>query len=579
MDNPAEVQRFLRRLGDPKVQDYFYEYWYNSILSGIPTHMVNITSNTAWSLFQIPHRALVGGLDKMIVKLTGKPRQRYMNETLPLMAGYRRGFGLGRERAWETIKTGEPPISMETKWTIEMGSAQGAFARSPYKIARVLSPFLTAPSRALRAMDVWANSIAYDGQISALARRTGQNKGLTGEALKNYEKEFVKNPPERMHKEAMEFAKYTTFMSDPGAISRWVQQGREIVPAGKIIVPFVNTIANLTKRGMEMTPGIGGLMWKGRPGAEVLAKQIEGSVLAFYIISKAQQDEITGAAPPEKTKREAFYRQGKKPWAIKMGDEWVQYRRIEPFNTVIASSAIAYDEIINADDEEAATQIFGNVADGIFNNLIDSSYLQGVTNVLDRFGKRKGSLARTVAGFVPYSSFWRSLNRSAEVMMEGEAKFREAQTLFDAFSQVIPGLSGNAPAKMDVWGKEIVIEGGVLRQWLPYKWSKQTADDLELELERLGVYPGLPGKTMTIDGKKVELPDDLYREYAISLGSDLKQVLDVVIATPGYQNIAKQQLNPENSILFRRNALNLAMNTTRNAHRQLVKEQYKKRYP
>jgi hypothetical protein len=100
-----------------------------------------------------------------------------------------------------------------------------------------------------------------------------------------------------------------------------------------------------------------------------------------------------------------------------------------------------------------------------------------------------------------------------------------------------------------------------------------------LELERLGVYPGLPGKTMTIDGKKVELPDDLYREYAISLGSDLKQVLDVVIATPGYQNIAKQQLNPENSILFRRNALNLAMNTTRNAHRQLVKEQYKKRYP
>lgn len=579
MDNPAEVQRFLRNLGDPKAQDYFYEYWYNSILSGIPTHMVNIASNTAWSLFQIPHRALVGGLDKMIVKLTGKPRQRYMNETLPLMAGYRRGFGLGRERAWETIKTGEPPISMETKWTIEMGSAQGAFARSPYKIARVLSPFLTAPSRALRAMDVWANSIAYDGQISALARRTGQNKGLTGEALKNYEKEFVKNPPERMHKEAMEFAKYTTFMSDPGAISRWVQQGREIVPAGKIIVPFVNTIANLTKRGMEMTPGIGGLMWKGRPGAEVLAKQIEGSVLAFYIISKAQQDEITGAAPPEKTKREAFYRQGKKPWAIKMGDEWVQYRRIEPFNTVIASSAIAYDEIINADDEETATQIFGNVADGILSNLIDSSYLQGVTNVLDRFGKRKGAIERTMAGFVPMSSFWRSINRSAEVMMEGEAKFRDAQTLFDAFSQVIPGLSGNAPAKMDIWGKEIVIEGGVLRQWLPYKWSKQTADDLELELERLGVYPGLPGKTMTIDGKKVELPDDLYREYAISLGSDLKQVLDTAIATPGYQNIAKQQLNPEISILFRQKFLQRIMNSTRNAHRQLVKEQYKKRSP
>ena len=577
--NPIEMDRFARRLGDPKVKDYFFEFWYNSILSGIPTHMVNITSNTAWSLFQIPHRALAGGLDKMIVKLTGKPRQRYMNEILPMMAGYRRGFGLGRERAWETIKTGEPPISMETKWTIEMGSAQGAFERSPYKIARVLSPFLTAPSRALRAMDVWANSIAYDGHINALARRTGQNRGLTGEQLKLYEKEFVKNPPVRLHQEAMEFAKYNTFMSDPGKISRWVQQGRELHPIGKLIVPFVNTIANLTKRGMEMTPGIGAFMWKGRPGAEVAAKQIEGLALTLYVMSKVDQDEITGAAPPEKTKREAFYRQGKKPWAIKMGDEWVQYRRIEPFNTPIASAAIGYDEIVNADDEETATEIFGSVADGIVKNLIDSSYLQGVTNVLDRFGKRKGAIERTVAGFVPYSSFWRSINRSAEVMMEGEAKFREAQTLFDAFSQVIPGLSGNAPAKMDIWGKEIVIEGGVLRQWLPYKWSKQTADDLELELERLGVYPGLPGKTMTIDGKKVELPDDLYREYAISLGSDLKQVLDTAIATPGYQNIAKQQLNPEISILFRQKFLQRIMNSTRNAHRQLVKEQYKKRSP
>ena len=406
MNNTAEVERFVNRLGDPTVKDYFFEYWYNSILSGIPTHMVNITSNTAWSLFQMPHRALAGGLDKMIVKLTGKPRQRYMNETLALMAGYRRGFGLGRKRAWETIKTGQPPISMETKWTIEMGSAQGAFERSPYKIARVLSPFLTAPSRALRAMDVWANSIAYDGQISALARRTGQNRGLTGEQLKKYEKEFVQNPPERMHKEAMEFAKYTTFMSDPGAISRWVQQGRELHPIGKLIVPFVNTIANLTKRGMEMTPGIGGLMWKGRPGAEVLAKQIEGLALTLYVMSKVDQDEITGAAPPEKTKREAFYRQGKKPWAIKMGDEWVQYRRIEPFNTPIASATIGYDEIVNAEDEETATEIFGSVADGIIKNLIDSSYLQGVTNVLDRFGKRKGAIERTMAGFVPMSSFW-----------------------------------------------------------------------------------------------------------------------------------------------------------------------------
>ena len=44
--NPLEVARFIRRLGDPLLMDYVYEFWYNSILSGVPTHLVNIISNT-----------------------------------------------------------------------------------------------------------------------------------------------------------------------------------------------------------------------------------------------------------------------------------------------------------------------------------------------------------------------------------------------------------------------------------------------------------------------------------------------------------------------------------------------------
>jgi len=37
MDNPLEVARFIRRLGDPLLMDYVYEYWFNAILSGIPS--------------------------------------------------------------------------------------------------------------------------------------------------------------------------------------------------------------------------------------------------------------------------------------------------------------------------------------------------------------------------------------------------------------------------------------------------------------------------------------------------------------------------------------------------------------
>jgi hypothetical protein len=110
-ENAYDVARFAESLGDPRFRDYFYEFWYNSILSGIPTHLVNVISNTAWSLWQIPHRALSGAVDALIVKFTGKERTRFTNEIVPLLAGYKKGFGEGARAALKVLKTGQ-----ENEW-------------------------------------------------------------------------------------------------------------------------------------------------------------------------------------------------------------------------------------------------------------------------------------------------------------------------------------------------------------------------------------------------------------------------------------------------------------------------------
>jgi len=80
LNDPAQVKVFENELGDPKVMDYVYEYWYNSILSGIPTHVVNVSSNTGWRMFQVPHRALTGFIDSIIGPIfRGGKRDVYMN--------------------------------------------------------------------------------------------------------------------------------------------------------------------------------------------------------------------------------------------------------------------------------------------------------------------------------------------------------------------------------------------------------------------------------------------------------------------------------------------------------------------
>tara|TARA_R100001163_G_C5067840_1_gene207279 strand:+ start:490 stop:5976 length:5487 start_codon:yes stop_codon:yes gene_type:complete len=543
VENPLEVIRFAESLEKPTLMDYVYEFWYNSILSGIPTHLVNIGSNTLWMSFQVPQRVLSGSVDALITRFNGKERSRYVNEIIPMMAGMKEGFKKGKKRAKEVMKTGQIPIELDTKWDLELGSSQGAWARSPSEFMRNAAPYVSVVGRALRAMDVWANSIAFDADINAQAKRIANQEGLKGEAAQNREIELRREPSNDMVENAKSFAKYTTFMDNPGKLAQGISDLRSKTPGGRFFVPFVNTLANITKRGYEFVPGLGLMKRKSLQGkgqyqdsaSDIIAKQVVGSVLAFALLSKYEDEEVTGAVPRDKAKREAFYRQGKLPWSIKFGDKWISYRRIEPFNTVLASVTIAAETMkkYSEDEIDKASEAFFELVMGLKQNFIDSTMLKGISDLFD--DKRdKNFFERLPGTFIPYSSFWRSINRSLEVTMEGDANAREVKNIADGFTQNLPyGLSPfeELKPKLNVWGEEIVLEGGVLRQWLPFKYRTEKPDALEKELERVGVYPRIPeNKYNHYDSKKgddvkLDIPNKIYDEARIYYGSLLKKSL------------------------------------------------------
>jgi hypothetical protein len=167
--------------------------------------------------------------------------------------------------------------------------------------------------------------------------------------------------------------------------------------------------------------------------------------------------------------------------------------------------------------------------------VIDSSYLQMVGRIFNKYGEYKGMIQRQVASFTPYSSFWRSINRAYEALTEGKAKLRESEEWLGAFATFIPGLLKEIPARLDVWGQEIELPGGPFRQWLPYKWSEETTDIVEKELERLDIYPGLPGRHVTINEKIIELDKDIYRDYCLSFGQEAKQGIEKIIRDKRYK--------------------------------------------
>jgi hypothetical protein len=383
-------------------------------------------------------------------------------------------------------------------------------------------------------MDVWANSIAFDAQINALAMRMAKNEGLKGQEAKDREIELRKNPSKAMVDDAKVFALHSTFMDESSDIfTDWLISKPEYL---HFIIPFVRILSNIFKRGWEYTPVLGLTKtydyYKGSKGyrnsaSDLIAKQLLGAIATIYLIYKYTDDRFTGEAPENKKEREQFYNQGKYPWSIRFGDKWVQYRRIEPFNMVLATATTVAEQMkkFKEDEIEETSELFFAAADRIYENLIDSSMLSGLSGLFNRYGKRRNLWKRFGATFVPYSSFWRSINKSIEVHMEGDAKVREIKTLSDAFLQNVPFGTLKLKPRMNVWGKEITLEGGVLRQFLPFKWRTATKDPVEIELARIGLYPSIPEDTVTIDGEKYDIPEKLYDDYRILLGSDLYEGL------------------------------------------------------
>lgn len=537
---------------DPKVMDYVYEYWYNSILSGIPTHLVNTGSNTLWQLFQgTVHRPLLAIIDPVMARLQGRQREYFVSEIIPMWSGMARGFRRGAKAAKEVVKKGYTLEEGATKWDIETSQVMGAWERSPNPTIRKLAPFVSAFGRGLRAMDVWAKSIAFDGQIRALATRKAAQQGLKGEALIKRAKEYATAPTDIMIEDAAKYADYATFMDAPGEATRLVLGLRNALPGGRFVIPFVNTIANLMKRGAEMTPGLGLAIKGGRQGikeggaalTEVVTKQIEGLMIGATIAGLYSDEQVTGPVPRNRAEREAFYRAKKQPWSIKINDTWYSYRRIEPFNTVIGSVAILMENWKDTGEEPTSEKIV-EVGTGIARNLLDGSYLQGLNGLLGAIEQGETNpqrlinvIERTGAGFVPYSSLQRSLVRATEALDEEKAIVRTPEGFVDILKSQTPGLSKEVRARKTLWGEPIELEGGPLRQFLPWKAQKEAPDFVDKEIYRLGKagfmpFPGMPSKK--VEG--IELTPEQYDKYLVFSGQMAKKALDKLVKSPLYKN-------------------------------------------
>ena len=264
-----------------------HEFWISSILSGLTTQVLNISTTAFNVLFRQglmrPAEAAAGSLYQRL--LGNDPRAPSLGE----MPYFMQGVGpQAVRRAW---------ANASLAWDLETavlddavgaaGDAQGWRDQARgYEVAIAGSTgrVIRAPLRGLTAMDQFFKTLTLEMERGAQAYRLAKEQNLEGEAMQAFIEEETSSLESAASNLALKEAKATAFQSDTGYIGSLVTgakadlQGSTDLRARLLgyalakFIPFVKTLSNVFIQGARLTPALKAVEIAARVTAGGLAK-------------------------------------------------------------------------------------------------------------------------------------------------------------------------------------------------------------------------------------------------------------------------------------------------------------------
>jgi|CXWL01.1.fsa_nt_gi hypothetical protein len=497
MKTQEELIAAAKVLSNPTKWDMFIEYWINGLLSSPATWAVNIISNMATLAWAIPERQVAALLSKEV-----RP-----SEGLAMLRGIVEAQGDAWRLAWEAFKKEESQMGHgKLEGPIRAITADAlALTGTAGRAADFIGSMIRLPGRFLLSADDYFKAIAFRAELRALAKREAYRvvteADLHGQQaarkMREVEQRILANPPDSIEEAAKEFAAYTTFTRDLGETGQKVQAALS-TPVGRILVPFVRTPTNIFKYVGERTPLAFAshavreeIAAGGSRQALALAKISLGAMTMAYLGSLAAEGIITGGGPVDKDLRKIWEMTGRKPYSLKVGNEWVALSRIEPFGSFLGIAADV-TEIAGQLSTEESQKLMSAVVVAISRNVSNKTFVKGLAGTLNAVTSQdvnvvNGFLERELPTLLPASSLLRQLTRLNDPVL------REVNTILEAFYSKIPGYSKDLPPTRNLWGEAILFEGGLGPDLVTPLYTSEVKDDpVAEELVRQKIPVSLP---------------------------------------------------------------------------------------
>lgn len=466
------------------------EYFINGLLSNPVTHATNTVSNSATLAVGIMERQLAGIFGKEVAR----------GEAAQMIHAVTGNFSDAMAIAKKAFATGESQFANIAGKVEVRGKAISAEAlgiTGPFGEAMdFIGHVIGTPSRALMAADDFFKALNYRAELRAQAfRQAATQEGLAGEALAKRLDELIgdQNFQAMVKPQAAEFAAYQTFNKQLGNFGNGFIKLLDDHPAARILFPFVRTPVNIAKYTLEHIPGLALLSKQAKADLAVggaraelaKAKMAIGGLFMFSAGSLALSGRISGGGPADLDLKSIKMASGWQPYSIKVGDTWVSYKRLDPIGFLVGMAADIVEKGGELSEVDVGTLSMATVL-AFKDTFVDKTYLQGVSDFWDAMQqpdrKLESYLRKTAGGFVPFSA---GMGQIARML---DPTIKKLDSYKDGIFARLPGFSKDVPARRNIWGDKIILEGAVGPDIVSPFYSSTDKQDLATdEILRLGM--------------------------------------------------------------------------------------------
>lgn len=520
------------------------QVWINALLTAPGTHVTNFASGYMTAFMAITERRVGSALRQ----LAGADEGVVDGEAFAMMDALVTGQREALRAAAKMAKLGESEFGQNLKADTPRGpgalSAEtwGANKDTPMAMFLNFADAATSlPTRALATTDEYMKSIAYRTELSARALRQATQEAHAG-TIPNTTKDIAKrkaeiqeNPPEDLQLDAVDAALYRTFTQRAATKPADLARAWHNLPfIGPLTLPFRNTPINIMTYTMERTPFAPLVkQWRddiaagGARGQLAAAKIATGTAIMSVAYDLALRGEITGRGPQRAGESQALAREGRQPYSIKVGNKWVSYGRVDPPGGILGLAADMAEISRNGDVSPGdMEQLFTASVLATANAVTSKTFFVGIADLVEAIGDRErygeGYIRKLVSGAVVPPGV-------AAVARIQDPYLRASQDISDAVCRRTPGCGKDMPALLDLWGRKTDFRSGFGSTFdllSPVYVKTANPEPIDIEMDRLELYPQRPEKTLYVRGVKLDLSENpqAYWRYVELAGNEYKHL-------------------------------------------------------